>query len=100
MSTGQAEKPCDNFRHWFGNGTLCGRCAWSRKDHSTFPVIKEIVFALIFDTEVIGYKKWSEETCNWMYSETYNRHSAWNYEPPKYAYSQIELARMYPNVER
>lgn len=98
MSYGQSEKPCDSFKYWFGNGTLCGKCAWQRKDHANFPAIKEIVFALIFDTEIVGYKMWSSETCQWMYSDTYNRQSGWGYEPPKHAYSKIELAYMYPNI--
>lgn len=101
MSYGQAEKPCDNFKHWYGNGTLCGRCAHSRTDHDNLPVIKEIVFALIFDGKVVGYKKWYQETCQWVYSETYNDHSLWSYEPIKLAYSQIELVKIWPGeIER
>ena len=97
MSFGQSEQPCNNFKHWFGNEHLCGRCAWTRKDHKEPVSIRKIVFALIFDNRVVGYKKWSEETCNWMYSKTYNRQSVWTFEPYKYAYSKIELVVMLPD---
>lgn len=97
MSYGQAEKPCNDFKHWFGNGTLCGRCAWHRNKHdaASLPLINEILFALIFDNEVVGYMKWSEEACNWLYCKTYNRDSIWVTEFES-AYSEIELAYIYP----
>lgn len=96
MSTGQAGKPCDDFKHWFGNGMLCGRCAWQREDHANFPRIKKIVFALIFADEVVGYMMRDEENGNWLYSETYNNHSVWSPAPFPHAYSQIELAFIFP----
>jgi hypothetical protein len=100
MSFGQTEKPCDQFKHWFGNGHLCGKCAWERKDHKVFPIVNEIVFALIFDDNVVGYKMWNETNCNWMYSKSYNRQSNWTFDPPKEAYSKIELVRFYsPNMQ-
>lgn len=98
MSYGQAEKPCNNFKHWFGNGTLCGRCTWQRNEHDpkAFPVVEQIVFALIFDSQIVEYKKWDRETCNWLYSETYNKDTIWKHAPFLSAYTSIELVYIFP----
>ena len=94
MSYGQTDNPCDNFKHWFGNNNLCGNCAWERTEHPTLPIIKEVVFALIFDGKIVGYKKWLEGGTNWLYSETWRADSLWSYDI-KIAYSNIELAKLW-----
>lgn len=93
MSYGRAEKPCDCFKHWFGNNNLCGKCAWERDAHISFPIIKDIVLALIFDERIVGYKMWSEGQTNWLYSETWTDNSLWSYDI-KIAYSRVELAML------